>query len=115
MFVDRHVPRISREYERFAFVREMKRELIARIQECIDVKAFPSTLDAAVACRMLIMGVLGVAAMQLSDRLGPPQQADVLARDVLNTLLSGLKSGVSLQSIDTPCAVDDVASRGNVS
>jgi AcrR family transcriptional regulator len=115
MFVDRYVPRISREYERFAFLRDMKRELIARIQECIDVKAFPSTIDAPVACRMLMMGVLGVAAMQLSDRLGPPEQADVLARDVLNTLLSGLKSGVSLQSMDTPCAADEVASRAKVS
>jgi AcrR family transcriptional regulator len=115
MFVDRNVPRISREYERFAFLRDMKRELIARIQECIDVKAFPPTIDAPVACRMLIMGVLGVAAMQLSDRLGPPEQADVLARDVLNTLLSGLKSGVSLQSMDTLCAADEIPSRAKVS
>jgi AcrR family transcriptional regulator len=115
MFVDRYVPRISREYERFAFVRDMKHELIARIQECIDAGAFPSTLDAPVACRMLIMGVLGVAAMQLSDRLGPPEQADVLARDVLNTLLCGLKSGVSLQSRDTLCAADEAASRATVS
>jgi AcrR family transcriptional regulator len=115
MFVDRYVPRISREYERFAFLRDMKREAIARIQECIDVKAFPSTIDAAVACRMLMMGVLGVAAMQLSDRLGPSEQADVLARDVLNTLLSGLKSGVSLQSMDMVCAAEEAASRAKVS
>jgi len=93
----------------------MKHELIARIQECIDAGDFPSTLDAPVACRMLIMGVLGVAAMQLSDRLGPPEQADVLARDVLNTLLCGLKSGVSLQSRDPLCAVDEAASRATVS
>ena len=32
MFVDRSVPRISREYERFAFAREMKAHLVAQIQ-----------------------------------------------------------------------------------
>ena len=115
MFVDRYVPRISREYERFAFLHDMKREVIARIQECIDVHAFASTLDASVACRMLMMGVLGVGAMGLSDRLGPREQADVLASDVLDTLLAGLTSGVSLQSMSTLCAVDEPAARARVS
>src|SRR6202521_741838 len=36
IFVDRAVPRISREYERFAFAREMKAHLLAHIQACID-------------------------------------------------------------------------------
>ena len=109
MFVDRHVPRIRREYERFAFVRDMKQELVARIQDCIDAGALPSTLDAAVVSRLLIMGVLGVGAMRLSDRLGPPEQADPLARDVLNTLLAGLQSGATLQSTDAPCAAEEAA------
>jgi hypothetical protein len=103
MFIDRDVPRISREYERFAFVRTMKERLIGQIQDCIDARAFPSTVDAAVACRMLTMGVLGVSAMRLSDRLGPPEQVDVLARDVLQSLLAGLQSGVSLQSPGVFC------------
>ena len=33
MFVDRSVPRINREYERFAFAREMRTVLIARVQQ----------------------------------------------------------------------------------
>jgi AcrR family transcriptional regulator len=115
MFVDRDVPRISREYERFAFVRDMKAELVGRIQECIDTQAFPSTLDAAVACRMLMMGVLGVGAIRLSGRLGPPEEADVLAGDVLNTLLSGLTSGVPLRSVAAACAVANETSRTAVS
>lgn len=100
MFVDRYVPRISREYERFAFIRDVKSHIVAQIQECIDARALPSTLDAAVACRMLMMGVLGVSAMRLSERLGPSEQVDVLARDVLSAMLAGLQSGVSLQSRD---------------
>jgi hypothetical protein len=106
MFVDRDVPRISREYERFAFVRDMKLEIVARIQQCIDERALSSTFDATVVCRLLMMAVLGVAAMRLSDRLGTPEQADLLARDVLNTLISGLKSGAPLQSMDAPCMAE---------
>src|SRR5438445_6569468 len=40
MFVDRSVPRISREYERFAFAREMKTHLVGQIQQCVDAKVF---------------------------------------------------------------------------
>ncbi len=115
MFIDRDVPRISREYERFAFVRAMKAHLVAQIQTCIDANALPSTVDASVACRMLTMGVLGVSAMRLSDRLGPPAQVDLLARDVLNSLLAGLQSGVSLQSTDESCAVEEQGPHANVS
>src|SRR4051812_37274846 len=34
MFVDRYVPRIAREYDRFAFVAETQRKLAGQIQEC---------------------------------------------------------------------------------
>src|ERR1700674_3115552 len=36
MCVDRSVPRITREYDRFTFVREMKSRIVGQIQECID-------------------------------------------------------------------------------
>src|SRR5262249_33449390 len=106
MFVDRDVPRISREYERFAFVRDMKLEVVARIQQCIDRGPLGPTLDATVVCRLLMMAVLGVAAIRLSGRLGTAEQADLLAQDVLNTLLLGLKSGATLQSMDAACMVE---------
>ena len=41
MFLDRSVPRISRDWERFGFVMEMKREMSARIQTAIDAGEFP--------------------------------------------------------------------------
>src|SRR5437667_9944005 len=51
MFVDRDVPRITREYERFAFVREMKARLAAQVQECIAAQVMPATMNPAVAVR----------------------------------------------------------------
>jgi AcrR family transcriptional regulator len=107
MFIDRDVPRISREYERFAFVRGMKARLVGEIQTCIDEQALPPTVNASLACQMLTMGVLGVSAMRLSDRLGPPAQVDLLARDVLNSLMAGLKSGVPLLSTDAACEAEE--------
>jgi len=98
MFVDRSVPRISQAYERFAFAREMKGRLVAQIQACIDSGALPSHRDAHVVFRLLTMGLLGAAMMRLSDRLGPEENADALAREVLAVTLCGLQSGAARTS-----------------
>ena len=109
MFVDRFVPRITREYERFTFVRDMRSHIIEQIQACIDAKLLPATLNPAVACRLLIMAVLGVGTMRLSDRLRRAENADELARDVLNLMLAGLQAGIPLQSTVVECAIDEAA------
>jgi AcrR family transcriptional regulator len=98
MFVERSVPRISREYERFAFAREMKQHIIEDLRACIDAGDLPRTVDPQVAMRALMVGMLGVALLNLSDRLLPGENADLLATDVLNLTLAGLRSGVALQS-----------------
>jgi len=113
IFVDRSVPRISREYERFAFMRDRKQHIIEALQACVDAGELPRGLNTAVAMRALMVGVLGVAVLQLSDRLGPGEDPDRLAADVLNLTLAGLRSGVALQSaglIDTcPLEIQPVA------
>ena len=102
MFVDRTVPRISREYERFTFAREMRQELIAELEHALDEGVFPRTISPAAAFRILTMGVLGVAVMRLSGRL-PAEPADVLVNDVLNVTLAGLKTGIALGSDSKAC------------
>ena len=112
MFVDRSVPRISREYERFAFARDRKQHILEELQACIDAGELPKTLNTGVAMRALMVGVLGVAVLQLSDRLGPGEDPDLLAADVLNLTLAGLRSNVTLQSsgvIDCPLDIKPVA------
>ena len=105
MFVDRSVPRISQAYERFAFAREMKANLVGHVQSCIDSGALPSHLNATVVFRLLTMGLFGAAMMRLSDRFGPGENADTLARDVLAVTLRGLQSGAALEStfVDVDC------------
>ena len=112
MFVDRSVPRINREYQRFAFAREGKQHVIEEIQAGIDAGALPKTLNPAAAMRALMVGVLGVAVLRLSDRLGPGENPDHLAADVLNLTLAGLRSDITLQSsgiVDCPLEIEPVA------
>jgi hypothetical protein len=47
--------------------------------------------------------------MRLSDRLARAENADELARDVLNVMLAGLQTGIPLQSTVVECAVDEAA------
>src|SRR5437762_1890409 len=93
MFVDRSVPRISREYERFAFAREMRRHIIEEIQACVDAGDFPRALDPAVAMRILMLGVVGVAVLRVWERLAPGGHADHPAADGLSVMLGGLRLG----------------------
>ena len=107
MFVDRSVPRISREYERFAFAREMKEVLSSHVQAAVHSGALPSTIPPDVMFRMLSTALIGVAVLRLSDRLAPGEDADVLARDVLDVTLAGLQAGPTLRSSSASCDLDD--------
>jgi AcrR family transcriptional regulator len=111
MFVDRTVPRVSREYERFAFARQMKAHLIDQVETCVREGVFPATVPPSAAFRMLSTGVIGVAVLRLSDRLGPDENADALAKDVLDVTIAGLQSGIALRSHHTPCVIDDAATQ----
>jgi AcrR family transcriptional regulator len=109
MFVDRSVPRISREYERFAFAREMKESILAEIGECVDAGDLPAGLEPAAAMRSLSAGLIGVAVMRLSDRIQPDEDADKIAANVLDLTIAGLRSGVPLQSISAACPLEQHA------
>jgi AcrR family transcriptional regulator len=117
MFIDRSVPRISHEYERFAFAHEMKAQIVEELRACAAAGALPAGLDPLVAMRALTAGLLGVAVLSLSERLAPEENPDRLAADILDLTLAGLRSGVPLQSspiddclTDTPSLADAQAS-----
>jgi len=107
MFVDRSVPRIGREYERFAFAREHKARAVAMVQECIDHGDLPANLEPPVVLRLLMTGVVGIASLRLSERLGPDENADDLARDLLELTIAGLQTGATLRSHLTSCSFDE--------
>ena len=111
MFVDRSVPRISREYERFAFTRDLKRYIVEELRASIAAGELPATLDPFIAMRALTVSLLGVAVLRLSERLAPGENSDLLAADVLNLTLAGLSAGIPLQSPQpVDCPMDPSAS-----
>lgn len=109
VFLDRNVPRISKEYEGFAFLSQMLDKTVARIQRCVDEGALPQGLDIHAAKRLLFAPILGFAAMRLSNRLAPFEDPDALVRQSIDVTLAGLgKVGPrgnprSGDSVDSPC------------
>jgi AcrR family transcriptional regulator len=110
MFLDRSVPRISKDWNRFGFVGEMRYEMVVRIQQAIDSGAFPAGTSANVVFRVLLTSLHGAATMRLCDRLADGENADALARITLDTALIGLRAGAGVGITDDvlpPCTHPD--------
>lgn len=96
MFVDRSVPAITDQWQGFALLQQMIGRVAARVQRSIDSGRFPPTLDAQVALHVLWAAMMGPAVLGSTCRLGPGEDPDALARDVLETTLAGLAAGPAL-------------------
>ncbi|MEO6212049.1 MAG: TetR/AcrR family transcriptional regulator [Vicinamibacterales bacterium] len=93
MFVDRSVPRISQDWQRFGFVREMRHRIADMIQQAIDAEDFPKSSNPDAIFRVLSAAIHGVAVMRLCDRIMPGEDMDALAHDTLEAALTGLRAG----------------------
>lgn len=93
VFLDRGVPRVSKEYERFAFISEMRSRAIARVERCIAEGLFPKTTYAEVALRLLWSPIVGIAALRLSQRMPEEVDIDSLVRDAIATTIAGIRAG----------------------
>lgn len=103
MFVDRSVPRISRDWERFGFVHEMQQQGAGLIQRAVDAGVFPASTDPRAALLVLVAAVHGAAALRLCDRLAHAENGDALARDTLEVAIAGLRAGITLTFRADPC------------
>jgi AcrR family transcriptional regulator len=97
IFVDEAVPRISRDWERFSFVRQLRQGIEEQIQKCIQTGVFPGAVSAPSVFRVLSTAVYGASVFRLSNRLAPGEDADALAHDVLEAALGGLQAGIRLR------------------
>jgi AcrR family transcriptional regulator len=93
VFLDRAVPRVSKEYERFAFISEMRSRALARVERCIAEGLFPATTHADVALRLLWAPIVGFAALRLSHRIPEGVEIDPLVRDAIETTIAGIRAG----------------------
>lgn len=93
MFIDRTVPRISRSWPRFGFVRDGVARVGAAIQRCVDAGHFPPGSDPEAVFRIVSTAVQGAATWGICCRLTPGEDVDALARDTLEATLTGLRHG----------------------
>ena len=96
MFLDRTVPRISRDWERFGFVIELKQDMVRRIQRAIDAGACPAGTSPHSVLWILMTAVHGAATLRLCDRLARGEDGDVLARATLEAALTGVRAGAAM-------------------
>ena len=103
MFVERNVPKISRDWERFGFVKEMRAQIGLVIQHAVDQGIFPAGTHPEAVFRILLAAIHGAAVIRLCDRLMPGEDADGLARDALEAALTGLRTGFPKTFHPVPC------------
>ena len=107
MFTDRSVPNLSQDFQRFEFFRRVTAAAEGDIRACIDRGQFSSRIDPAAALHVLWVGVLGVASINLAQRLAPGENPDALAHDLLDTILAGFTNPtLATTFIASECAFD---------
>lgn len=105
MFLDRTVPRISRDWERFGFVGQMKHDMVVRIQTAIDRGALPPGTSPLTVFRVLLTAIHGAATLRLCDRLAQGEDGDALARAMVDVAIQGLRAGAAMDLVLAPCPV----------
>ena len=114
MFLERSVPSISQDFQRFEFFQATTARAEADIQACVDAGVFPKTLNPAAALHILWVGMLGAATIRLANRLAPGEDPDALAHDVIASLLAGFTTSLHTTFVASECAFhasEDAASR----
>ena len=109
MFIDRSVPSLSQDFQRFEFFRETTAHAEADIRACIDRGQFSKGLDAASALHVLWVGMLGAATIGLAQRLAPGEDPDALAHDLLASMLAGFTTEVRTTFVASDCPFHEAA------
>ena len=100
MFLERRLPAV-RDREQFAFLHDLKQQGPRLIRVCVDTGAFPPGIDTDAAARVLWAAVHGAAVIRVTWPAAAGL-ADVLASNVLKTVLAGLRAGVVLEPVPDP-------------
>ena len=95
MFVDRSVPQITEQWAGLAFVHQMLQFAAERIQRCVDAGVLHRTTNPEVAMHLIWGALTGPAVIGSGCRLAPGEDPDALARDILEVVIAGLKTGAA--------------------
>src|SRR5688572_19365518 len=104
MFIDRSVPSLSQDFQRFEFFQTLTARAEADIKACIDAGVFSKKLNPAAGLHVLWVAMLGAATIRLSQRLAPGEDPDLLAHDVLESLIAGFTTDLQTTFVASECA-----------
>jgi AcrR family transcriptional regulator len=104
MFVDRSVPSLNQDFQRFEFFQDTTARFEADIRSCIERGQFSRHLNPAAALHVLWVGMLGAATIGLAQRLAPGEDPDALAHDLLETMLQGFTTEFRTSFVASDCA-----------
>lgn len=114
MFVDRSVPSLSRDIERFEFFQPTTARGEAAIRACVEQGIFAKTIDPGAGLHLLWAAMLGPATLGFAKRLGPGEDPDALARDILEAVLAGFQAGVTTTFHACACPMSAASHSGTV-
>jgi AcrR family transcriptional regulator len=114
MFLDRSVPSLAQDIERFEFFQQTTARGEAAVRALIDNGTFKPTLDPAAALHVLWASLIGPAALRLTGRLAPGEDPDALAHDVLESVLTGFRAGVATTFNALECPMRAATHTGDV-
>ena len=103
MFVDRSVPSLNQDFQRFEFFQQTTARAEGDVRACIERGQFSRALDPAAALHVLWVATLGAATIGLSQRLAPGEDPDALAHDVLETVLAGFTTNLGTTFVAADC------------
>jgi AcrR family transcriptional regulator len=93
MFVDRSVPKITQGWQGFEILQALMADATTRLRKAVEAGELPSTLNPEAAMHVIWGALIGPAVVGLCERLAPGEDRDLLARDVLEAVIAGLRSG----------------------
>jgi AcrR family transcriptional regulator len=111
MFVDRSVPSLSQDFQRFEFFQETTARAEADIRACVERGDFAAGLNPAAALHVLWVGMLGAATIGLAQRLAPGEDPDALAHDLLETMLAGFAKSLCTTFVASDCPFHTTAAQ----
>jgi AcrR family transcriptional regulator len=104
VILDNEGPRVNAGPQRFACVHEIAAGVEADLRTCIERGQVTMALTATGARQLLWVGMLGAATV--ARRLAREEECDVLAHDLLETLLAGLSTApCQRRESDLECAL----------